>query len=94
MIFSPMTEVNDVWSIIAKATASNELGIAAKTAPDEGEPRKERLICIYTYDFTDIEDITRVAQKLKDLGLIKSDRGIWYKCGKSMVPLIYELSSC
>jgi len=83
MIFCTPEEVNAVWSIIARATATNDLGIAAKVAPDSGDSRKSRLICIYTKDFTDIKDVSRVAHKLKDLGLVESrGRGIFYKCGK------------
>lgn len=67
---------------MARATANNDLGIAAKVAPDNGEDQRPRLICIYTKDFSDRGDITRVVQKLKDLGLVET-RGskIYYKCG-------------
>lgn len=84
MIFAKHAEVDLVWGAIAKAVANNDLGIAAKVAPDEGDPRKERLICIYTYDFTDIEDITRVAKRLKNIGVLDARaRPIYYKCGNS-----------
>ncbi|TVY39237.1 UPF0696 protein-like protein [Lachnellula occidentalis] len=81
MIFCPSEEVNDVWAVVARATANNDLGIAAKVAPDNGEDQRPRLICIYTKDFSDRGDVTRVVQKLKDLGLIET-RGskIYYKC--------------
>ncbi|TVY86021.1 UPF0696 protein-like protein [Lachnellula willkommii] len=81
MIFCPPEEVNDVWAVVARATASNDLGIAAKVARDNGEDQRPRLICIYTKDFSDRGDVTRVVQKLKDLGLVET-RGskIYYKC--------------
>ncbi|KAI0875318.1 hypothetical protein GGS24DRAFT_297092 [Hypoxylon argillaceum] len=79
MVFCAAFEVNDVWEIIAKATAKNELGIAAKVAPNSGgDQRRERLICVYTADFSDKKDVTRVAQRLKQLGLVKS-RPLYYK---------------
>ncbi|PQK10674.1 hypothetical protein BB8028_0002g09930 [Beauveria bassiana] len=82
MIFCDVLDVNEVWELVAKATASNELGIAAKVAPrpEQGDPRKERLICVYTKDFMDKVDIGRVVQRLKELGLAdgKSKR-IYYK---------------
>lgn len=82
MIFCPPQDVNAVWGVVARATANNELGTAAKVAPDEGTAQKERLICIYTHDFSDREDVARVVQKIKELGLIDSrGRGIYYKCG-------------
>lgn len=83
MLFIEQTDVNAVWSAVAKATAKNELGIAAKVAPDEGDTRKHRLICIYTEDFTDMKDVARVLSKLKDLGVFEArGKPIYYKCGK------------
>ncbi|KAJ6780892.1 hypothetical protein PWT90_05552 [Aphanocladium album] len=85
MLFCDVSEVNEVWDVVAKATANNELGIAAKVAPrpESDDPRKDRLICIYTRDFMDKVDIGRVVQRLKELRLAdgKSKR-IYYKPGK------------
>ncbi|GKU05408.1 hypothetical protein FLAG1_08117 [Fusarium langsethiae] len=82
MLFCPPAEVNDVWDIIAKATANNELGIAAKVAPrpvDE-DSRKDRLICVYTADFADKADVGRVLQRLRELRLVEiRGRPIYYK---------------
>ena len=84
MIFCSPEEVNEVWMIVARATANNDLGVAAKVAPSDGfDDRKQRLLCIYTKDFTDLEDVTRVVEKLKDLGLVEAaGKPIYYKCGK------------
>jgi len=83
MIFCETSEVNEVWSIIAKGTANGELGSAAKVAPDTGDDsRKPRLICVYNDNFTDIVTVKRIATKLKDYGLVRQ-RGIYYKCCKS-----------
>ncbi|KAI1181011.1 hypothetical protein F4777DRAFT_527897 [Nemania sp. FL0916] len=79
MLFCTAFEVDNVWEVIAKATANNELGIAAKVAPKYNvDQRTERLICVYTADFSDTKDVTRVAEKLKQLGLIKT-RPLYYK---------------
>ncbi|KAF4976624.1 hypothetical protein FZEAL_6738 [Fusarium zealandicum] len=82
MLFCAPAEVNDVWDIVAKATANNELGIAAKVAPrpvDE-DSRKDRLICVYTTDFADVADVGRVLQKLRELRLVEArGRPIYYK---------------
>lgn len=86
MIFCPPSEVNEVWEIIAKATANNELGIAAKVAPKSPleDPRKDRLICIYTSDFYDKPDVGRVLQKLRALRLVEArSKQIYYKPGKN-----------
>ncbi|TVY83098.1 UPF0696 protein-like protein [Lachnellula suecica] len=81
MIFCPPEEVNAVWGVVARATANNELGIAAKFAPDSGDDRKPRLMCIYTKDFSDEDDVTRVINKLRGLGLVETrGKPIYYKC--------------
>ena len=86
MLFCPTPDVNAVWSVIARATAQNDLGIAAKVAPYDGDPRKDRLICVYTKDFTNRDDVTRVLKKLKALGLFEmKGRPLYYKCGKSLL---------
>ncbi|KAL7803818.1 DUF1917 domain-containing protein [Trichoderma aethiopicum] len=82
MLFCPATEVNEVWEIVAKATANNELGIAAKVAPRSPleDPRKDRLLCVYTADFADKADVGRVLQKLRELKLVEArGRPIYYK---------------
>lgn len=88
MLFPSAEYVDSVWSTVARATAENELGTAAKVAPDDGDVRKGRLICIYTADFSDMEDVTRVLHKLRDLGLVDGRRYIYYKCGESTTILL------
>ncbi|KAK7414145.1 hypothetical protein QQX98_007007 [Neonectria punicea] len=82
MLFCPPAEVDDVWEIVAKATAKNELGIAAKVAPRPAndDPRKDRIVCVYTSDFGDRADVGRVLQKLRELRLVEArGRPIYYK---------------
>lgn len=78
MLFRDSEHVNDTWAVVARATANNELGIGAKVAPDDGQ-NKMRLICVYTKDFTNMEDVSRVVHKMRELGLVENQ--IWYKCG-------------
>lgn len=88
MLFCTAAEVNQVWEIVAKATANNRLGIAAKVAPKpiEDDSRRDRLICVYTTDFTDKADIGRVLKELRQLRLVESrGRPIYYKPGKRNV---------
>lgn len=79
MLFCTLYEINEVWEIIAKATANNELGIGAKVAVKSSVDRRvERLICVYTADFSDKKDVTRVAERLKKLGLV-NNKTLYYK---------------
>ncbi|KAL8851111.1 MAG: hypothetical protein Q9221_004007 [Calogaya cf. arnoldii] len=85
MLFPYPEDVNRHWAIVATATVNRELGTAAKVAPDDGKgDRVPRLICVYTKDFSDIDDVKRVLGRLVELGLVKKkgageERGIYYK---------------
>ena len=85
MLFPSVGSVNHIWGLIAHATATNDLGIAAKVATDQAtSDRVPRLICIYTADFADLKDVTTVLRKLVDLGVADKTMGIYYKCGKQI----------
>lgn len=91
MLFPTVEDVDYVWGKVAKGTAERELGVAAKVAAGEdggeGDGWARRLICVYTKDFADAEDVKRVLLGLKETGLLRGDdggegRGIYYKCGE------------
>jgi hypothetical protein len=75
------TQVPQTWRAIVEAVTENRLGDMAKIAngsnkdPDDGL----RVICIYTQNFTNTDDVKRVCRAIHDLGLISPDRGIFYK---------------
>lgn len=96
MLFVEPTLVNEVWERVAQATVRNELGIAAKVAPrEERGSARERLVCIYTYDFRDRDDIARVLHRLRQLELVRdraSGKHIYYKAGECLFCLF--LSFC
>ncbi|KAL1958945.1 hypothetical protein VTO42DRAFT_3498 [Malbranchea cinnamomea] len=80
MLFPSPKRVDEVWSAIAHAIATGSLGVGAKVATDSGN-RGRRLICVYTNDISDKEDIRRVLLKLVDMGLVEcTGRQIYYKC--------------
>ena len=84
LIFVTLDELDDAWAKIKKATQDGLLGNSSKaatarsnaTAPD---PTK-KVICVYTYDCEDREDVMRVRQALRDLGF---DRPMPYKTDKA-----------
>ena len=88
LLFVGVADVDYTWGRVARGTAENKLGVAAKVAVNAGEDGngRERLICVYTKDFGDRADIKRVLMKLKELGLLRrADDGeklIYYKCGE------------
>jgi hypothetical protein len=79
MLFPFSNIVDETWRKVAKATLEGTLGCAAKVATDDGSGSL-RLICVYTEDFADEEDVRRVVKKMQELDLIKSEQGIYYKC--------------
>ncbi len=86
MLFPLPELITKTWSQIATATVNNDLGSAAKIASDEGKgDRVGRLICVYTEDFSDMEDVKRVISKLVEMGLVDKAKSIYYKCGMLFV---------
>ncbi|PHH77158.1 hypothetical protein CDD80_888 [Ophiocordyceps camponoti-rufipedis] len=82
MLFCSQSEVNEIWELVAKATANNELGIAAKVAPRSPmhDQRRDRLLCVYTADFRNKADVGRVLRRLRELKLVETrSRRIYYK---------------
>lgn len=79
MLFPSSDMVDEMWRKVAKATLEGTLGCAAKVATDDGSENR-RLICVYTEDFTDEEDVRRVVDKMRELHLTKAEQGIYYKC--------------
>ncbi|OAA54486.1 delta-9 acyl-CoA desaturase [Niveomyces insectorum RCEF 264] len=88
MLFVRPGHVNAVWHTVARATVRGELGIAAKVAPRDPavaadrQAEWERLICVYTADFRDRNDVGRVLRRLQALGLVRKQKNgrIFYKC--------------
>ncbi|RVX74781.1 hypothetical protein B0A52_01058 [Exophiala mesophila] len=94
MLFPETSDVGRVWAIVAHATWDGKLGVSAKVATDGAGsagsgPQTQRLICIYTHDFSDQDDVRRVVQNMKTLGLLRDEgsnggfmgtKTIYYKC--------------
>ncbi|PWY88016.1 DUF1917-domain-containing protein [Aspergillus sclerotioniger CBS 115572] len=86
MLFVTPERVDEVWGVVAEATARGELGTGAKVATAEGEGAgagagRARLIAIYNKDFGDKREVERVLRGLVELGLVKvGERPIYYKC--------------
>ncbi|OTA34824.1 hypothetical protein BTJ68_05394 [Hortaea werneckii EXF-2000] len=82
MLFPSPDDLPRTWRLVAEATAAGKLGPATKVAThDPSSTKPERVICVYTFDFTDIKDVRRVLHGLAELGLCgpRDQRGIFYK---------------
>lgn len=78
MLFIRRNDIDAIWGRIATATAtataSGDLGCAAKVSPKEpGASGKDpsHIICVYVNDFTDQEDVWRVRESLRGMGFTR-----------------------
>ncbi|KAF4771811.1 hypothetical protein N7455_008116 [Penicillium solitum] len=79
MLFPTVDRVDEFWGAVVRAMEKGELGDVVKVATDDGGG-ESRLICVYTDDFGDVEDVKRVVSKLVDIGLVgKGPRSVYYK---------------
>ncbi|EAQ92211.1 hypothetical protein CHGG_00446 [Chaetomium globosum CBS 148.51] len=79
MLFPEPERVDEIWAKVAMATVNGELGIAAKVAT-RVEAEKARLVCVYTSDFRDKDDVARVLNRMRELELVRpSGKQIYYK---------------
>jgi len=75
MLFVTETHGESVWKRVCQAVIANTLGTGAKIAASG----PSRLICIYTKDFDDTEDVTRVLHALRDIEVLPQNGSIYYK---------------
>ena len=75
LIFVPIERVDIVWSKIKLATEAGRLGEQSKVATAKDSPNATnsgtKVICVYTYDWTDEEDVMRIRQELRQLGITR-----------------------
>lgn len=80
MLFPTTDHVDSVWRTVVTALEEGKLGNTAKVATDDGSGHV-RLICVYTDDFGDKEDVKRVLGALAESNLVNAEsRPIYYKC--------------
>lgn len=77
MLFPKSVDVTQVWKQIVVGVIENRLGSGCKVATDDG--KEERLICVYTRNFQDTQDVVRILQELETIGLLSAGRLIYYK---------------
>lgn len=72
MMFPTSNDLPRFWRLVVEATVAGKLGLCSKVAtPDPSSRKDETLICVYTYDFSDMEDVRRVLDQLLELGLVQ-----------------------
>ncbi len=93
LVFVPVEQVDKVWSAIKRATEEGRLGDSSKAATARPSPNAQdpnlKVICVYTYDWTDVEDVRRVRQELRELGIT---RKIAYKTDQDTLSGKYRIT--
>jgi hypothetical protein len=73
LVFVDIKNVDEVWAKIKKATEEGKLGSSAKVATAKPNPNatdiETKVICVYTYDWTDEIDVKRIREELRELGI-------------------------
>lgn len=84
LVFVPLAQIDELWAKIKPATEQGRLGDFAKVSSAQPRPTAtsphEKVICVYTYDWTDEEDVRRIRQELRALGIT---RKIAYKADET-----------
>lgn len=81
VLFPKADDLPRVWRRVAEATAEGRLGPTSKVGTFEPQNlTKGTLICVYTYDFPDLDDVKRVLCTLYDLNILRRDVPVYYKC--------------
>jgi hypothetical protein len=103
LIFVSVDNIDTVWEKIKLATESGLLGGGSKVSTAKPNPNAAisnmKVICVYTYDYTDKEDVMRVRQELRKIGVIskipyKTDnatrQGQYQVKGNTRISVYYE----
>ncbi len=73
LIFIPILQIDNVWAKIKVAVEEGKLGSSAKVATAKSNPNASnsnfKVICVYTYDWTKEDDVMRIREKLRSLGV-------------------------
>ena len=72
LVYRARNESDSAWLTIARATFNRTLGSGAKVSTAEEDEAKRHVICIYTRNYLDLEDVKRVRGLLRDMGFTES----------------------
>ena len=94
LIFVSMHSVDRIWARIKAATEEGRLGSMAKAATAKANQdfpnSTAKVICVYTYDWQDEQDVKRVREELRKMGIT---RKISYKADEDTEQGRYHTNS-
>ncbi len=86
LLFVSIERIDAVWEKIKLATEQGLLGDRSKVSTALKKPNfkdtGKRVICVYTYDSDDADDVRRIREELRKLGFVgklsyKTDKDSW-----------------
>ena len=103
LVFVHIHNVDSVWEKIKLATENGLLGDSSKVATAKPNPNAKnnnmKVICVYSYDYTDKDDVMRIREWLRKIGIenkipYKSDnatrQGQYLVNGSTRISIYYE----
>ena len=92
LIFVETKNIDGVWGKIKLATENGLLGEESKVATAKENTNaaesNKKVICVYTYDYTDKEDVMRIREALRNIGIKNK---IPYKTDKATIKGLYQV---
>ncbi|MFM0629830.1 putative phosphothreonine lyase domain-containing protein [Paraburkholderia xenovorans] len=70
VIFAPSTDVDLAWTKIKGAVEADELLVAKVSTALRSQGRDGHVVCVYTRDWTDRQELLRVREMLRSLGFV------------------------
>jgi hypothetical protein len=86
LLFPDKTNVDEIWEKVKILIAANRLGNGAKVS--KGETRNQSVICVYTENFEDVQDVFRVLVTLQRNRL--QNTAIHYKTDEATLQGLYK----
>src|SRR6266571_5221339 len=75
LVFVYVQDLDKTWAAIREATTRGKIGIEAKSATAWENPlatnSRVKIICVYTRDYRDQDDLRRVLAGLRELGIMQ-----------------------
>jgi len=82
LIFEHISQIDKLWVKIREATINGLLGGSSKTSTAKPNPNaSDKVICVYTADFSDKEDIERIENNIRKIGI---ENKLIYKLDKDV----------
>ena len=103
LVFVGDQNIDRIWTKIRITTEGGRLGSMSKVATAKFNPdfsnAKAKVICVYTYDWRDEQDVKRVREELRKIGIARkiayktdedTDRGEYRSTGAKNISNYYE----